>query len=390
MMYEFPKIERIETILEVIKGKEEFIVCEKNGYKVINYVYKTDTTFPIVSNESDALLRECRGVMFDFEGRIIRRPFHKFFNVNERPETLENLIDFSQPHVILEKLDGSMITPFIIEKNGPIRWATKMGETDISAQVEAYLLNVKKMAYHNLIWECIQDNCTPIFEWCSRQNRVVIDHPEDKLVLTGIRNNWSGLYWSIDLLNHVAAMYGVPVVRNFNTSVTDIQKFIAETRSLQDIEGYVIRFDNGHMLKIKTDQYVLIHQTKDMINSERKIVDCIVNERLDDVIAILVLDIDKERVTKYAKKFWELLSRDATWLGNILLSYRKIEITRKDFALSNEMDNISKSILFSLWDVEKFDMLNTLQNVIKKNCGNNKNFMKVKEKFFSELEYINA
>ena len=52
----------------------------------------------------------------------------KFFNVNEREETLIQHIDFSQPHLILEKLDGSMITPFEVDSR--IRWGTKMGLTD--------------------------------------------------------------------------------------------------------------------------------------------------------------------------------------------------------------------------------------------------------------------
>lgn len=395
MKYKFPIITHIDQILKAIEGRDEFIICDKGDYRIVNYVYKTDTTFPMVSSEQDALLRECRGIMFDRDGNLISRTYHKFFNVNERPETLEAVIDFNKNHFILEKLDGSMIRPFSIG-NG-IRWGTKMGETDISAQAEAYLKSVKKIAYMNLAMECIESNCTPIFEWCSRQNRVVIDHAQDKLVLTAIRNNWSGAYYPYDIMKQMADHYGVPVVRSFDTSVTDVQKFIAETRSLQDIEGYVVRFDDGHMLKVKADWYVLVHMTKDMINSERKVVDCIVNERLDDTIATLPLEVDRERVSKYNSDFMIATQNVSGKIAKLAMDYCKT-YSRKSFALEqNDLSKITKSLIFAVWDREYVlgldrwaDMANNIQDVIKKNCGNNKNFMKVKNEFFPNVEYTNA
>jgi len=41
---------------------------------------------------------------------------------------------------------------------------------------------------------CIENRLTPIFEWCSRKQRIVIDYPEDKLVLLAVRENMSGKY----------------------------------------------------------------------------------------------------------------------------------------------------------------------------------------------------
>lgn len=49
----------------------------------------------------------------------------RFFNVNEANESREEKIDLTQPHVILEKLDGSMIGPIIV--NGKVRMTTKKG-----------------------------------------------------------------------------------------------------------------------------------------------------------------------------------------------------------------------------------------------------------------------
>jgi RNA ligase len=77
-----------------------------------------DTTFPRVISACDAIRRECRGLVFDKNGWILARRFHKFFNLNEREETLARNVDFSKPHSVLAKIDGSMISPVII--NGEI------------------------------------------------------------------------------------------------------------------------------------------------------------------------------------------------------------------------------------------------------------------------------
>jgi hypothetical protein len=50
---------------------------------------------------------ECRGIVFSPEGKILSRRYHKFFNLEEKGYLSK--IDFSQPHIILEKLDGSMV-----------------------------------------------------------------------------------------------------------------------------------------------------------------------------------------------------------------------------------------------------------------------------------------
>ena len=115
MRYQFPKIQTIQDVLPHIQGRDEFVVAERDSYTVINYIVSMSDTFEM-SGPNDltgAIRRECRGLIFDKAGVLISRPFHKFFNVNEREETQMNVIDLGQPHVIMEKMDGSMIRPLI-------------------------------------------------------------------------------------------------------------------------------------------------------------------------------------------------------------------------------------------------------------------------------------
>src|ERR1019366_10656889 len=105
------------------------------------------------------------------------------------------------------------------------------------------------------------------------------------------------------VMKDYADRHGIDVVRAFNSVTTDLIEFIKLTRELKDMEGYVVRFDTGHMLKVKADWYVAIHQTKDMIASEAKVVTWVINNVLDDVLPLLVMEVVKERVIAYEKAF---------------------------------------------------------------------------------------
>ena len=180
MIYTFPYIENITHVLPYIEGRDEFVVSAKDRYTVINYNVSFEDTFPPVKSIGDAIRRECRGIIFcNSTGNVIARRYHKFFNLNERPETtLKDMENFGS-HVIMEKLDGSMVTPFITN-DGVMRWGTKMGETDVSKPISKFLDdNPRYIEYSKIM---ISEGYTPIFEWCTRQQRIVLDYPIDRLV----------------------------------------------------------------------------------------------------------------------------------------------------------------------------------------------------------------
>ena len=201
LFYQFPKIETIDDVLPSIKSREEFIVVDKDDFIVINYAVSTDTTFDM-KDEYDldgAIRRECRGIKFYPDGRIMARPFHKFFNSGEREETQPQNVDFSIAHHILTKMDGSMIHP-IVMKDGSIRFATKMGITDVSLQAEVFINQHSK--YEQFAKHCMIDmKWTPIFEWTSPDNRIVLHYENPSLTLLAIRETVSGEYINLHVLS---------------------------------------------------------------------------------------------------------------------------------------------------------------------------------------------
>src|SRR6478752_10584590 len=124
MRYQFPHNMTIDEVRTAVAnhnertGVQAFIEVNKDGYTLFNYVISFDGSFPEPTTGDEALdrefaiLRECRGLTFcDQTGRIAARKYHKFFNVNQKPESQAGAVDFSRSHVRFEKLDGSMITP---------------------------------------------------------------------------------------------------------------------------------------------------------------------------------------------------------------------------------------------------------------------------------------
>ena len=404
MNYEFPLIRNISDVLPAITGRDEFVVAEKEGYTVINYNVMMADTFPDIDIEEKSIgsgplrelydyerylrsvRRECRGIIFDSAtGDIIRRPFHKFFNVNERDETQDHRVDLSQPHAILEKLDGSMIAPFIV--NGKMIWGTKMGATDVAKPVEEFIKNNPQ--YEHFAWDFINFGFTPIFEWCSRKQRIVLDYAEDQLILTAARNQVTGEYVVSDTLENDARMYKIPYVRAFEPQ-TDMKAFLEYVHDLEDLEGFVVRFDDGHMLKLKCHWYLQIHKAKEAILQDRNIVELILEEKLDDVKAHLPAE-DRDRLTQFENDF----NRDIARRARII--YRKInwlhdnDIDRKTFAIDHSfcVDGFSRPIIFKNFDgeIDRQKIESDVRNTIRNNLGRTVKYEAICDAWFPGVVY---
>jgi RNA ligase len=330
MNYDFPQIKTIDDVLPHISGREEFLVMEKEGYTVIKYAVAFEDTFQWDSNDpvGSAIRRECRGIIFNQDGELISRPYAKFFNVGEKPETQLNEVNLYESHIVLEKLDGSMIRPIPTVEG--FNLATKAGVTDISQQAEEFISD--KPHYAKFIHSMFDGKLTPIFEWVSRKNRIVVDYENDNLILTAIRNTEMGHYLPYFNMLDLAEHWNIPVVQAVDgLAVQNIELFVKQIREWEDSEGVVLRFDTGHMVKIKADQYVLRHKTKDAINQEKNVISILLNDDVDDLIPLLTPE-DATRIQEFQHAFW-LSFEDVA--GEIYDLYRQIDKgqSQKDFAL---------------------------------------------------------
>jgi RNA ligase len=379
MRYKFPELRHLDEVRDVVKDAKEFIVAERDWGFVVNYLVSGPDTFPGVhtaggsprmraeATRAKAIRRECRGLIFSKDGQLISRPYHKFFNVNERDETQIDRIDLGQPHVILEKLDGSMIRP--IPLGDAYRLGTKMGITDVSLQAEVWLAD--RPNYDTFIRSCITSGCTPIFEWCSRKQRIVVDYPVDRLVLTAVRNNFNGTYMGIHGLRGLAEVWDLDLVREYPGSTSSMEHLLAETHDLQGQEGWIIRFDDGHMLKLKGSEYVTIHKAKDRILRENGVIEMILDEKLDDVKAFLPAE-DRRNLEEFEGAFWHgITDTTARWELSNYDVRRRFGNDRKAFAMewASGFDQYQRGAIFKAWDNPGFDFRAAVVDAVRKNLG---------------------
>jgi len=377
----FPEINHINDILPFIADRPEFKVTDKGWYSAINYMVAYDDSF-------DCPVRaECRGLIFDKSGNLISRPYHKFFNVGEKSYTSLDSLDLSEPHVVLEKLDGSMIRPIPCDTG--FRLGTKAGVTDVAMNAEVFIAD--KPNYSNFI-ETLLNTFTPIFEWVSRKNRIVVDYDKDDLILTAIRVNSTGHYIGYDAIRRVAGIYNIPVVNTVeNKSSDDISKFVMTIRDWgDDVEGIIIRFDDGRMLKVKTADYVLRHKCKESIRLEKNVLSVILNDSLDDLLPLLDSSpSDRDRIVEFANDFNLAIFNFCDTVSNLFEEgYAKYPESR-DFAVKY-VKNVDPKYAPFLYKMMKSGNSNSCRDIVteylKKNI-NTKNKVNNVRWIFNDLSW---
>ena len=375
----FPTIFNIRDIEKAIDGRDAFVVIDRGEYKIVDYILDD---FPGMDDPSTPLLKECRGIIFNKDGNIIRRPLHKFFNLSQKDEAMIDRIDISKPHTVLEKLDGSMIAPFIID--GRLAWGTRKGETDVAEMIQTFL--DANPTYVEFARNCCDIDWTPVFEFCSRKNQIVIDYgPEDRLVLIALRNMITGRYFTYSELANIAQLWKLDVVDALDNPVTDMAAFAERVKDAVDMdEGFVVAFDDGFRVKIKTANYVAMHRVKDSISDERAVVSLILNSALDDCFSFLN-EADAARVRAFEEKVTTTLGETLFELME-LYRFQKLSQTngmdRKTYALEcipNYRD-FERVIMFQCWDAEitKTRMFEKLCEQVRKSLTNTAKWSKMK------------
>lgn len=270
MKYIFPEIVNISELEKVLAGCM-FEVINHGDY--LSITTSSKTTFPPIRTTSKtfehdgrygiytirhvddtyaALTRELNGIIFDSRsGNLLRRPYHKFFELDQSDETRSYAVETKHPHIVLDKLDGEMIAPFVI--NGDLLWARKDGS--VAEDVTKFVSTKRNSFYHEFAEECIDRDVTPIFEWCSKKNPRTVRYLEDSLVVTGMRNKQYGGYFIYDAMETITKRYPqLPLVAS-HKPINNTTVFASEVRQLPAAEGYVLRFHSGHMMSFKTDWY---------------------------------------------------------------------------------------------------------------------------------------
>ncbi len=359
----FPAIEYLEDVTPHISFDQGFVVSRRPNHTVIDYVFTQPETF------DTPIARECRGLKFDRNGRLIGRPFHKFFNLGER-ERIET-IDWSAPHIVLDKLDGSMVHPVMLD--GALVFMTRMGVSAQAARAQAQA-DTGAVALSRFL---IAAGITPIFEFTSPDNRIVVAYPEPALTLLAARAMTSGTYLPHEELIALSGRFGVPLVKSYGR-VADAKRFVDEARGAAGIEGYVICFADGHRLKLKSDGYVLRHRAISGIHLEKNVLAWVATGAVDDVVAILPPEIGA-RVIAYEASVHAGLNRHAGAIRDFVAGHPGL--ARKDFAalIREHFDARLQPALFAAYDGKEPEI--GLRTLISRAAGSDNRVEAIRDLF---------
>jgi len=147
----------------------------------------------------------------------------------------------------------------------------------------------------NLVRLCIDwtnKGYTPLFEYFSPDHRVVVNYGSPFLSLLALRHTILGHFLPYNELKKTCQEYGVECVKECSneaiTSQIDIKEIKKAIEEEKGHEGYVMVLDNGFMYKIKSDWYLNIHKTNEMLITESmregRIWYMILENTLDDVL----------------------------------------------------------------------------------------------------------
>lgn len=257
-----------------------------------------------------------------------------------------------------------------------IRWATKMGVTDVAMQAEEFVAKNKK--YHDFAEACIQGSMTPLFEWCSRQQRIVIDYPEDRLVLLAMRDNFTGEYLNREGLVAVGKLWNIPVVNVLDVTdpVLSQEELVTMIRNMSDMEGVVVQFADGHMVKIKADTYVALHRAKSLLENERDVVGLVLDEKVDDLLPLLPSG-DRARLIQFEADVWHNIRAFRLQIDKVLDD--SANMTRKEFAVATSefMNPLLRGAVFKHWDIRSCSA-DYVVELVRKHLGSKAAYEKVK------------
>jgi RNA ligase len=179
----------------------------------------------------------------------------------------------------------------------------------------------------------------------------VIDYPEDNLILTAMRYNDTGFYLDYEVMKNYADAWSIPVVQAVDgLAVQNIELFVKQVREWEDDEGVVVRFDNGHMVKVKSADYVLRHKSKDAINQEKNVLQTILDDAVDDLVPLLAPD-DADRLQRFQNAFLKGLDEVAYEMAELFVKGNKMYPEKKDFAVEfvqKEVEPIYAPIMYAM------------------------------------------
>lgn len=319
----------------IIKWKEPFVLLKYNQ---------------LSSDMREEICQDCRGIILKKTAdgfKVASMRFKKFFNYGEDKAAK---LDLSEPVLVSQKIDGSLIGVWYDEDTGwHVSTSGNVDASDSELQFQTdklhtyYDLFMEAFNKYNLSFDMFDKRYTTYYELVSPYNRVVVPYKETKLYWLGARDNQTLKEYNFkDMPKHLT-----DVPKYYECSSIEEIKAKVDNISTEDehFEGFVIEDCRGERIKLKSPSYMNLFFIKgDGIFSEKKILKIILEEEDDDILAYFPeYKPDFDRIRR-------LLSIYITDIKKALKeAENKLKLDRKEYA-KWASKQINPYVLFKFYD----------------------------------------
>lgn len=356
-----------EECRQICDANEDFLFYESkteiDGYpiSIFNYRLAQASNFnqPIPGNNK-IKAHELRGLTFVFnkDGSLYKRflLLDKFWNMNQTECSMYSVVKDYKIKNIYNKEDGS-VASFIQLPNGRVLGRSKTSfQSEQAIEIEKIYQtwpNIKQF----VDW-CLREDIIPIMEYVAPTNRIVVPYANTDLILLRMRDNKTGEY--LDINNYVEKLDGISVAQSYGDQ--SLEDLIELKDVIEGKEGWIVQFENGKMVKLKTKWYNELHGLfTQELNRENTIISLIIDEKMDDVLAQLGEDAAQKRteIEKFTDIINHYISMASHEVDQLISEYSG---DRKSFAIKNHKNKFF-SIAISVIDGK--DKLALIKDKIK-------------------------
>jgi T4 RnlA family RNA ligase len=353
-----------EEAVEMCSGEDDTFYESKyevEGYPVSVFNYRLaqykDFDMPIPS-KPELKGFEMRGLTFVFnkDGSLYKRfvLLEKFFNLNQVPNSMFSVVKDYKIRYVNNKEDGS-IASFIQLPNGNIIGRSKMGFDNDQANGinKIYKINADVKSFVD--W-ALNNDIVPIFEYVAPHNRIVLRYSSEELILLRLRDNKTGKH--IDIKEHLDKIASIKIAPfEDDTTLNDL---IEKSKTEAEREGWIVQFDNDHMVKIKTDWYCQRHGllTND-IYREHIIIGYILDDKIDDILGQIPEDEKEahERIQKIISIVKVEINKLVSQINSAYKEFVNSGSNKKDYAINHRVGNTNFHFVMSMDKGEKLKSL---------------------------------
>jgi RNA ligase len=292
----------LEQALKEIEGNRLFKSIRNGELVKLSYRYNSPKLF------DTPVKRELRGITFNAKtGKVVSRPYHKFFNLNEHPESERERL-LGREFVFREKLDGTMLHPLLVD--GEVKLLTQKDFSNPQIEKGEELLR-KSPKLLKATRELLEKGYTPIFELISPQFQLVIPYDREELLLTEVRENETGRYVLEEREEELKEM-GFKLPRKEVGRLDELERKVQEA---EGIEGFVLK-EPAHkepfplFVKVKSPWYHKAHYSFTCLHNlpSHKLFNLFLIGKSDELFSNLTNRELKERRERELLKLVELFT----------------------------------------------------------------------------------